>query len=680
MSKGGAPFFSAPQKDVDAVKFWAAGRLNELSALHQSYDDVDALLRTRSDDDVVLALMEVVGQSDEALQFIEQLLTKRRQLIDGSSAAALTHSQDGMVAYQKDPLATRGGAPKKQKQPKKDKQPAAVAAAPKGKSTTGPPREECYCMGAEHPVLGNCLSCGKIICEYEGKGLPCLFCGELFVGSVGGGGGGGSALQEAVARKNALLEYERKSVARSLIYDDQADYFNSESQWMSQAEKTKMREKEREAREKKEQQKHRVRMALDIFGRRMVVCEDETANQSIYQPFDLSDVLPKETDKKQEKAAAKAEKSAAALKPSYQGVKPDKKKAPQSAEALAAAADARSGKRIQHSYFEVEESVPEAVPASATFAVSGIVFDGCAVVPQLVPAGVTRVGDAALGEKEGVVRVKLPLSRGFLESEQTRAVLLDLSACDAIVGEQFNTLAKYHAHLVAEVAEVQALRKTPLDVWLLPLHSRLRVDGDYSAVRKYWNELNEMVRKNVAFVVTTSLEEHPLVTTEHVGALKKLFGDKRQLIVLDSVKTPFAVYSGRAPNLDVKGMLVAFRGEHPKALSVPLRCALAFQANPQAYDAVESFKQAVAEAMGQSVSDCREVPHLLRIVLALPRSQAELNVALKELQSKRRRQELAESIQFVRQSSAVKQWLGDEMSVLEQSLLLPLEKLSQKPK
>src|SRR6185369_3303010 len=138
----------------------------------------------------------------EALQFIEQLLTKRRHLKDGT-VVALSHSQDGMVAYQKDPLATRGGAPKKQKQPKKEKQQPEKAQAGKatlggkGKGAVAPPREECYCMGSEHAVLGNCLSCGKIICEFEGKNLPCLFCGEMFVGAVGSGG---AALQEAVAR------------------------------------------------------------------------------------------------------------------------------------------------------------------------------------------------------------------------------------------------------------------------------------------------------------------------------------------------------------------------------------------------------------------------------------------------------------------------------------------------
>jgi hypothetical protein len=245
---------------------------------------------------------------------------------------------------------------------------------------------------------------------------------------------------------------------------------------------------------------------------------------------------------------------------------------------------------VQHSYFEVEEDeLVVAAPQSQAgqFSVSGIVFEGCAVVPELVPQGSAAVADVAFGGKEGLVRVRYPLSPGDREALQsvlqgaaTRAVLLDMSACDAIEG-QFNTLAKYHAQLVAEA---QAQRGGgAAELWLLPLHSRVRADGDYAATRKYWNELNETVRKNVAFVMTCSLEENPLVTVEHVAVLQKFFGDKRQLMLLDSVKSPFAVYSGRAANLPLKGLLVAFRGEHPRALSVSLRSALAFQAGPRTY-------------------------------------------------------------------------------------------------
>jgi hypothetical protein len=95
---------------------------------------------------------------------------------------------------------------------------------------------------------------------------------------------------------------------------------------------------------------------------------------------------------------------------------------------------------------------------------------------------------------------------------------------------------------------------------------------------------------------------------------------------------------------------------------------------------VESFRHAAAAAMGQSVAECREAAHLLRLAHALPRSRGELEARRQELYSRRRRDELAESVAFLRHSAAVREWLGADASVLEQALLLPIEKLCQKPK
>ncbi len=689
MKKGGT-FFAAPQKDVDAVKFWAAGQLNHFSALHQSYDDVDVLLRLPSDDDLVLAVMEIVGQSDEALEFVGELVKKRGQLLDGK----LSHSQEGgVVAYQKT-LQGQEAKPKKGKQPKgeggaKKQEPQ----KPAGKSVTKVAREDCYCMGTEHPVLGNCLACGKIICELEGRNLPCLFCGEMFVGVPSGAGGAAGALQDAVARKNALLEYERKSVARSLIYDDQADYFSSESQWLSQAEKTKLREKEREAREQKQKQKRGVKIALDIFGRRMVVCEDETAQQSIYQPFDLEDVLPKEENgggkkKKKDKTAVQP-----VLKPSYQPAPSDKtsvKSKVKSAAALPLSEGRGDSKRVQHAYFEVEEETEATLSPSAGqhFAMSGIVFESGAALPEFERSNATIVMDLpnVSGRSNVVARARYPLASlelllKSMKTEGVRAVVIDFSALD-VPDARFNTLAKFHAHLVGEVVSQRADKDA--EVWVLPLYSRLRADGDYSACRKYWNELNEIVRKSVTFVVTSSAADNPIVTQEYIRVLRVLFGEKRQLILFDAVDTPFCAYGGRHVGLDLRGLFVVLRdGLHTKAMSVGMLSALEFQKNPALYDPVESVKHIIAAALGQVASDCREAKHLLNLqpfLLSARHTKAEVEVMRKQLSSRRRLEELEESISALRHSEALRQWLGTDFAVLEEAVLRPVEELCQASK
>ncbi|KAJ1999689.1 hypothetical protein H4R26_004959 [Coemansia thaxteri] len=39
-----------------------------------------------------------------------------------------------------------------------------------------PVRARCECQASEHPLLTNCLTCGRIVCGREGPG-PCMFCG-----------------------------------------------------------------------------------------------------------------------------------------------------------------------------------------------------------------------------------------------------------------------------------------------------------------------------------------------------------------------------------------------------------------------------------------------------------------------------------------------------------------------
>lgn len=36
----------------------------------------------------------------------------------------------------------------------------------------------CECQASRHKLVGNCLNCGRIVCEQEGSG-PCYFCGSL---------------------------------------------------------------------------------------------------------------------------------------------------------------------------------------------------------------------------------------------------------------------------------------------------------------------------------------------------------------------------------------------------------------------------------------------------------------------------------------------------------------------
>uniref|UniRef100_A0A0N4ZSD7 Zf-C2HC5 domain-containing protein n=1 Tax=Parastrongyloides trichosuri TaxID=131310 RepID=A0A0N4ZSD7_PARTI len=48
------------------------------------------------------------------------------------------------------------------------------------KKQLAPGRKPCDCMARDHPLIGNCLGCGLIVCEQQKSG-PCLFCSTLVV-------------------------------------------------------------------------------------------------------------------------------------------------------------------------------------------------------------------------------------------------------------------------------------------------------------------------------------------------------------------------------------------------------------------------------------------------------------------------------------------------------------------
>jgi hypothetical protein len=61
---------------------------------------------------------------------------------------------------------------------------AVQAASGRAGNFVAPCRQKCDCQAVEHALVGNCRSCGKIICVQEGVG-PCSFCGVDYTGKLG---------------------------------------------------------------------------------------------------------------------------------------------------------------------------------------------------------------------------------------------------------------------------------------------------------------------------------------------------------------------------------------------------------------------------------------------------------------------------------------------------------------
>ena len=94
----------------------------------------------------------------------------------------------------------------------------------------------CGCFGSLHKPLTNCLYCGRISCAREGYDF-CAFCG-LQVEEVME-----KSSDAATVHKNRLLRFDREFARRTVIFDDQADYFsNQTSTWLTEDEKAEAKE------------------------------------------------------------------------------------------------------------------------------------------------------------------------------------------------------------------------------------------------------------------------------------------------------------------------------------------------------------------------------------------------------------------------------------------------------
>ncbi|KAG7283778.1 hypothetical protein CRUP_034402 [Coryphaenoides rupestris] len=125
----------------------------------------------------------------------------------------------------------------------------------------------------KHNLINNCISCGRIVCEQEGSG-PCLFCGNLssdrdYLPHQEARMNAG--LEKALQHKDKLLEYDKNSVRRTQVLDDESDYFATDSnQWLSPGERDKLKKREEELRELRHASRKDRKITLDFAGRQVL--------------------------------------------------------------------------------------------------------------------------------------------------------------------------------------------------------------------------------------------------------------------------------------------------------------------------------------------------------------------------------------------------------------------------
>nr|XP_012234045.1 PREDICTED: activating signal cointegrator 1 [Linepithema humile] len=155
-------------------------------------------------------------------------------------------------------------------------------------------RHKCDCEAKRHTLVNNCFNCGRIICKQENVG-PCLFCGELvcypdqqvILQSKSKQAEilynklmeqkPSKSLENSLKQRDKLLEFDRNSARRTKVIDDESDYYQSNSTWLTATEREKLQKQEADMQARKHASRLNKRIAIDFMGREIE--ENEFFNQ-----------------------------------------------------------------------------------------------------------------------------------------------------------------------------------------------------------------------------------------------------------------------------------------------------------------------------------------------------------------------------------------------------------------
>jgi hypothetical protein len=102
------------------------------------------------------------------------------------------------------------------------------------KNKLEPGIKKCFCYGSRHPLVGNCLNCGRIMCLQEGEN-NCIDCGEKLVKKENYKKNivYDNDAKQAFFHKEKLLEFQQQINEKLQIIDDFNDWYEvSNNTWL----------------------------------------------------------------------------------------------------------------------------------------------------------------------------------------------------------------------------------------------------------------------------------------------------------------------------------------------------------------------------------------------------------------------------------------------------------------
>ena len=109
--------------------------------------------------------------------------------------------------------------------------------------------KECFCMSTRHPLVGNCIECGRIHCLQEGD-KNCINCGAKLITKKDYESqlAFDNAAKKAYNHKNKLLHFQKEFYSKLEIVDDFTDWYEvSNNTWLDEKSREEAKKKDEES-------------------------------------------------------------------------------------------------------------------------------------------------------------------------------------------------------------------------------------------------------------------------------------------------------------------------------------------------------------------------------------------------------------------------------------------------
>lgn len=145
-------------------------------------------------------------------------------------------------------------------------------------------RHACDCEATKHPLVNNCMNCGRIVCLSEGPG-PCFFCGNIVCyenepltpikftkdssdkGKQVKGKVYSNDSYESMKLRDKLIEYDKNCASRTSVIDDESDYYQANNTWLSKEQREKWEKLQAMIDDEKHKSRFNRKLEMDFTGR-----------------------------------------------------------------------------------------------------------------------------------------------------------------------------------------------------------------------------------------------------------------------------------------------------------------------------------------------------------------------------------------------------------------------------